>query len=59
MRLFELRAPTGHARVWRRQGRSEETYAMLEPILAGSTEGFDNPDLRAAQAVLTRVVNVR
>ena len=58
-RLFELRAATGRARVWRRRGRSAEAYGLLEPIVSGFTEGFENPDLRAAQAVLTSVTNAR
>jgi class 3 adenylate cyclase len=58
-RLFELRAATARARVWRRRGRSAEAYALLRPILASFAEGFESSDLLIAQAVLTSVVNER
>jgi class 3 adenylate cyclase/tetratricopeptide (TPR) repeat protein len=51
-RLFELRAATSRARLWRERGRSEAARALLEPILATFTEGFENRDLQEARAVL-------
>jgi class 3 adenylate cyclase len=57
-RLFELRAATSRARIWQVWGRSEAARTLLEPVLVGFTEGFENPDLRDAQAVLAKLVNV-
>jgi predicted ATPase len=49
---FELRAATSLARLWREQGRREEARALLAPVYGWFTEGFDTPDLRAANALL-------
>jgi len=43
-------AEGGIARLWQRQGRRAESYDLLAPIYHWFTEGFDMPDLRAAQA---------
>jgi tetratricopeptide (TPR) repeat protein len=51
-KAFELRAATSLAR-WRRDhGRRVEARALLEPVRAWFTEGFDTPDLIAADALL-------
>jgi DNA-binding winged helix-turn-helix (wHTH) protein/predicted ATPase len=51
-KAFELRAATSLAR-WRRDhGRRAEARELLEPVRAWFTEGFDTPDLVAADALL-------
>jgi predicted ATPase len=51
-RLWELRAATSLARLWRDQGRHAETYDLLAPICGWFTEGFDTADLQDAKALL-------
>jgi class 3 adenylate cyclase len=51
-RLFELRAATSLARLWRDEGRRAEAHALLAPIYGWFTEGFAMPDLRDAKALL-------
>ena len=51
-KLFELRAATGLARLWRDHGRASEASELLGPLLAWFTEGFDAPDLGDARALL-------
>jgi predicted ATPase len=54
-KAFELRAVTGLARLWQRQGRQQEAREMLEPIYGWFTEGFDTPDLEEARALLAEL----
>ena len=49
---WELRAATDMARLWQTEGRTDEAYELLAPIYDWFTEGFDTPDLIAAQALL-------
>jgi class 3 adenylate cyclase/predicted ATPase len=49
---FELRAATSLARLWQRQGKLAEARALLAPIYAWFTEGFDTGDLVEAKALL-------
>jgi hypothetical protein len=51
-RLFELRAASSLARLWRDQGRREEARATLEPVYGWFAEGFDMPDLVDARLLL-------
>lgn len=51
-RSLELRAAKGLARVWHRQHKTQEARALLAPVLAWFTEGFDTLDLIEAKAVL-------
>jgi predicted ATPase len=51
-KLYELRAATGLARLWRDGGRHGDARDLLAPIYGWFTEGFDAPDLRAAKATL-------
>ena len=51
-RLFELRAASSLARLWRDQGRREEARTPLEPVYGWFTEGFDTLDLKDARALL-------
>jgi DNA-binding winged helix-turn-helix (wHTH) protein/tetratricopeptide (TPR) repeat protein len=48
-RLFELRAATSLADLWRDQGKRSEALALLAPIYDWFTEGFDTPDLQDAR----------
>jgi predicted ATPase len=49
---FELRAATSLARLWQRQGKRAEARALLAPVYAWFTEGFDTRDLVEAKALL-------
>jgi predicted ATPase len=51
-RMWELRAATALARLWRDEGRHAEARALLAPVRAWFTEGFGLPDLMAASALL-------
>lgn len=51
-RLYELRAATSLARLWRDQGGSREAYDLLAPIYAWFTEGFGTRDLKEAKVLL-------
>ena len=49
---WELRAATSLARLWQKQGRSEEAQQVLDPVYDWFTEGFDTPDLIGARSLL-------
>jgi hypothetical protein len=49
---FELRAATSLTRLLRDRGRRDEARALLQPIYAWFTEGFDTADLKGAKALL-------
>ena len=51
-KTFELRAATSLARLWQRQGKRDAARALLAPLYAWFTEGFDTKDLKDAQALL-------
>jgi tetratricopeptide (TPR) repeat protein len=51
-RLWELRAATSLARLWRDEDRRAEAHALLAPIYGWFTQGFAMPDLRDAKALL-------
>jgi class 3 adenylate cyclase/tetratricopeptide (TPR) repeat protein len=51
-KLFQLRASTSLARLWRDHGKRAEARALLGPIYNWFTEGFDAPDLKDAKALL-------
>ena len=52
---WELRAATSLARLRRQQGRPQEAAALLAPIYAWFTEGFDTADLKAARTLLAEL----
>ena len=49
---WELRAAMSLARLRRQQGRPQEAVALLAPIYAWFTEGFDTADLKQAKTLL-------
>jgi class 3 adenylate cyclase/tetratricopeptide (TPR) repeat protein len=51
-RMFELRAATNLAQLWRDQGRRAEARDLLAPIYNWFTEGFDTLDLKQAKTLL-------
>jgi predicted ATPase len=51
-KLFQLRASTSLARLWRDQGKHTEARDLLGPIYNWFTEGFDAPDLKDARMLL-------
>jgi len=57
-KVFELRSATSLARLWRDQGKSPDAQALLAPIYAWFTEGFDAPDLKDAKALLNDLETV-
>jgi predicted ATPase len=54
-KTFELRAATSLARLWQRQGKRDAARALLAPIYAWFTEGFDTKDLKDAKALLAEL----
>jgi class 3 adenylate cyclase/predicted ATPase len=51
-KLFELRASTSLAQLWRDQGQCSKANDLLAPIYGWFTEGFDKPDLKEAKVLL-------
>ena len=51
-RLWELRAATRLARLWRGQGRTAAARDLLAPVYGWFTEGFDTADLKEAKALM-------
>ena len=54
-RLWELRAATSVARLWRDQGKRTDARDLLAPIYRCFTEGFDTRDLKEATALLAEL----
>ena len=54
-RLWELRAATSVARLWRDQGKRTDARDLLAPIYGCFTEGFDTRDLKEAAALLAEL----
>lgn len=51
-RMLELRAATSLARLWNAQQRTVDARRLLNEIYSWFSEGFDTPDLQAAQSLL-------
>jgi predicted ATPase len=51
-KLWELRAATGLARLWRDRGKEMEAHDLLAPVYAWFTEGHGTPVLQEANALL-------
>jgi class 3 adenylate cyclase/tetratricopeptide (TPR) repeat protein len=56
-RVYELRAATSLARLWRDQGKLTEARDLLAPIYGWFTEGFDTPVLKDAKALLDELAS--
>ena len=54
-KALELRAAMSLARLWQQQGRQVEASALLAPLYAWFTEGFDTPDLQEATTLLAEI----
>ena len=54
-KFWELRAATVLAGLWARQGRRAEARGLLAPVYGWFTEGFGNPDVKDAAALLTEL----
>ena len=54
-KAWELRIATSLARFLCRRGRAAEARALLGPVYAWFTEGFDTADLQDARAVLQEI----
>ncbi|MCP5065294.1 MAG: AAA family ATPase [bacterium] len=52
---WELRAATGLARLWQRQGRESEARDLLAPVHGWFSEGLDTRDLKDAKALLEQL----
>lgn len=52
---LELRAAMSLARLWLSQERKADARRLLVPLYAWFTEGFDTPDLQAAQALISEL----
>jgi class 3 adenylate cyclase/tetratricopeptide (TPR) repeat protein len=51
-KLWELRATTSLARLWRAEGKGTEARDLLAPVYGWFTEGFGTPVLQEAKALL-------
>ncbi len=51
-RMWELRAATSLARLWREQGQTSEAHDLLAPIFGQFSEGLETPDLQTARTIL-------
>jgi DNA-binding winged helix-turn-helix (wHTH) protein/class 3 adenylate cyclase/predicted ATPase len=51
-KVWELRAATSLARLWRNQGKVAEARRVLSDVYSGFNEGFDALDLQEAKALL-------
>jgi predicted ATPase len=49
---WELRAATSLARLWQAQDKRQDASALLTPVYAWFTEGFDTADLQEAKTLL-------
>jgi predicted ATPase len=49
---LELRAATSLARLWRTQGKGDESRTLVDEIYGWFTEGFETEDLKQAKALL-------
>src|SRR5205807_1993532 len=56
-RMWELRAATGLAQLWRDQGKRHEARDLLAPVHGWFTEGFDTRDLKEAKALLDELAS--
>jgi predicted ATPase len=55
VQIYELRASTELARLWRDSRPAAELRAMLEPLISALQGGAETPDMRNASAFLTEL----
>ena len=55
-KLWELRAATSLAQLWREQGKRAEARDLLAPVCGWFTEGFGMPVLQDAMTLLEELV---
>jgi predicted ATPase len=55
-RLFQLRASTSLARLWRNEGKPTEARDLLTPICGWFTEGFDSALMHEAKSLIDELV---
>jgi predicted ATPase len=58
-KLWELRAATSLARLWRDQDKRAEAHDLLAPVYGWFTEGFGTPVLQEAKALLEELADTR
>ena len=51
-KMWELRAATSLARLWRNLAKPAEARNLLQPVYDWFTEGFDTADLKDAKTLL-------
>ena len=51
-KIWQLRAASSLAQLWRDEGRRAEAHDLLAPVYDWFTEGFDTADLKGAKALL-------
>jgi predicted ATPase len=54
-KLWELRAASSLAQLWRDQGKRTEARDLLAPVYGWFTEGFDTPILKDAKVLLDQL----
>ena len=52
---WELRASMSLARLWKMEGKNEEAFNALSPVLNWFTEGFDTADLIEAKRLVDQL----
>ena len=52
---LEIRAATGLASIWQKQGREDEARKILAPVYEWFTEGFATHDLIKAKKLLEQL----
>jgi predicted ATPase len=56
-RSWELRAAMSMARLWRDQGKPQQSRELLAQVSGWFTEGFNTPDLKEAKALLDELAS--
>jgi predicted ATPase len=51
-KTYELRAAMSLARLWQKQGKTEEAHTLLYDVYCWFSEGFDTVDMKEAKALL-------
>ena len=58
-KAWELRTAMSLARLWDKQGKSQQAYELLTPVYDWFTEGFTSKDLQEAKLLLSYISNRR